>query len=354
MANITFMIGNGFDLACALKSAYTDTYDGYIQVESNSKAIAKFKRIIKRDKEDRDYKNWCDFEMALAEHARCFQCEADFIECVCDYTEYLAKHLEEERRKFISKYSGNPYLITRLSQEMRRSIENFYEGLTPNSVTAIQSALKLNERPLLHIRRYISFNYTDAFDQILDMPSPFAHEPAFDSAKKRSSSVMHIHGKLSGNESGVILGVDNVSQISNLSYKLSDDGKRCIVKPIMTDYMDDKRKNETMQIVKGSDVICIYGWSLGESDLTWKNVIAEWLRMDNKHQLVYYKHAHASVDRHLHAFALKAVENKAKNELAKKLFGDDESVNIVEQQIHIPVGYDIFNFGAYLGGTTKT
>ena len=47
MASITFMIGNGFDLACGLKSRYTDTYEGYVSSDSSSPVIEKFKKKTK-------------------------------------------------------------------------------------------------------------------------------------------------------------------------------------------------------------------------------------------------------------------------------------------------------------------
>ena len=340
MGRLTFMIGNGFDLACGLNSRFEDTYDGYVHTASSSKAIKKFKGII-----DANLGNWSDFEMALAKYAQCFQDEAELVECVCDYTEYLTKHLIKEQEDFVSKHMDNSFLAEILSNEMQRSLslENFYGGLTRNSEIAIQSALRLDEKPLLTSRRYVSFNYTDVFDRILDMLPPIEPAPVFNSSKPQKPSVLHIHGKLS--KGGVILGLDNEVQISGLPYNLSDNGKMCLVKPTMTDNSDHERKSKTLRIIKESDVICIYGLSLGESDLTWKNAIAEWLRADATHQLVYYEFTLSQkANTTLHSYVLKMTENKAKYDLAQKLFGDNLPNAIVESQIHIPVGYNIFNF----------
>ena len=39
---ITFLVGNGFDLACGLKTKYTDVYEKYCVTESSNENIKNF------------------------------------------------------------------------------------------------------------------------------------------------------------------------------------------------------------------------------------------------------------------------------------------------------------------------
>lgn len=45
--NITFMIGNGFDLHLGMKTRFTDMYEGYIQSPSEDIVIQRFKEDLK-------------------------------------------------------------------------------------------------------------------------------------------------------------------------------------------------------------------------------------------------------------------------------------------------------------------
>lgn len=45
--NITFMIGNGFDLHLGMKTRFIDMYDGYIKSASKDDVIRNFKKHLK-------------------------------------------------------------------------------------------------------------------------------------------------------------------------------------------------------------------------------------------------------------------------------------------------------------------
>ena len=47
MSNVLFLIGNGFDLNCGLKSRYIDAYNYYCsKTSNNSEVIKKFKKEL--------------------------------------------------------------------------------------------------------------------------------------------------------------------------------------------------------------------------------------------------------------------------------------------------------------------
>ena len=61
--NITYIIGNGFDVNLGLKTRYQDFYDYYQNQPSPSEEVKQLKAHIDRNKE-----NWADLELALGEY----------------------------------------------------------------------------------------------------------------------------------------------------------------------------------------------------------------------------------------------------------------------------------------------
>ena len=335
MANITFLIGNGFDCACGLKSRYLDTYDGYIKSESATKRIADFKKII-----EKNIATWADFEMKLAEYAHTFNNESELIECICDYKEYLNTYLLQEQQRFLGFGKGIGSVESAVRLEMAKSLFYFFEGLIPNDKQAVLSAL--NDARAIYYQ-FISFNYTTVFDELIS--DVFSHDELASLSKKSISHypVIHIHGRLNND---VVLGVDNESQLSEVQYSLSSRGKRNILKPDFIDQYDTQRKKNALMCIQSSTVICAYGVSLGESDLSWRKALAEWL-FDRSHHLVYYRHSLSSKRYPATAITQKMDdEEDYKEVLIKTLFGEEISDDLHEQlakQIHIPVGTNIFN-----------
>lgn len=47
-----FLIGNGFDVNCGMKTRYTDVYNGYVKEETATKNLQRFKETISGDIEN--------------------------------------------------------------------------------------------------------------------------------------------------------------------------------------------------------------------------------------------------------------------------------------------------------------
>ena len=342
MATITFMIGNGFDLACGLKSKYKDTYEGYIASESKSQTIAVFKETI-----ESDIPTWADFEMQLAKYAKDLKSEDDLVLCQRDYDEYLNDYLKEEQQRFWDHFGFLLNSDNAVLREMIRSLTTFYHGLTQNDIQTIITVLQSDAH--LHLNsadtsyNFISFNYTNIFDRLLDAASDLKKNKNHDYGFY-NTGVIHIHGIIGED---VTLGVDNETQLSNLPYSVSFRTKRAVIKPIAVQSFNRSRVTDAELIIRNSNVICVYGLSLGESDLTWRKALATWLKTD-KHHLVYYKHEYMQYVYHSAAITEKMdVEDDCKETLLSLLYTEtlesDEKEEILTR-IHIPVGYKIFDF----------
>ena len=321
--NITFLIGNGFDLRMGMKTRFADMYEGYIAQDSATDTIRKFKEMLEADAPN--YITWGDFEMAMAEKAKEFEDEDSFIECLRDFKLYMVSHLEKEQQRFQSRTAVGKDVRGRCIDETTKSIEKFYTGLRPNVVNEF-IRLGANSNPEY---RFVSFNYTNAFDYVL---SPFAGE------------VIHIHGRLG---SDIVLGADNIGQVTDLPYKTTKRFERAFIKPEFNKIYDNSRFKKAKSIIDGSDIICIYGMSLGKSDLSWTKQLKNWLLAHKNNHLVYFVYDEHEFNKSNWDAIIDEEENRIASLLGKICESGDEMSQIFDQ-VHIPVGYDIFGVDAIL------
>ena len=61
---ITFLVGNGFDISLGLQSSYSSFNKWYCNLDSDKKHILDFRKEIKDDIKNGG-RNWSDFERAL-------------------------------------------------------------------------------------------------------------------------------------------------------------------------------------------------------------------------------------------------------------------------------------------------
>ena len=320
---ITFILGNGLDLGLGMKTKYTDVYDDYIKSPSASDIIAHFKEELK-SKANNNYENWSDFEMGMAAYAKTLETENELIECVRDFKGFMVAHLKEENAKII-KQLGDIANHRDFYTELDRSLNVFYGGLIPNDTMLIKSLIGENDV----VRNYITFNYTMSLDAILSINS-----------KNRliyENAPIHIHGKLGED---VVLGVDDPDQLMGTKYNITRKVERAFVKTLFNKQFDNARVENAKKAIMDSSIICVYGFSMGESDNTWVWLLSDWLEKDKNHHLVFYKHNTPIIDPHNYD-QIMDVEDEFKVQLLKKLQIDDDSVL---GQIHIPIGKKLFNF----------
>ena len=317
--NILFIIGNGFDLGLGMKTRYADMYDSYISSPSRSDTIRKFKEYIANDEK---YNNWSDFEMAMARHAYIFNSENEFIECMRDFKKHMVAHLQAEYESIskILEHTSNDDL----KFNMLESLQNFEAGLIPNHLRTVQT-LK-DEYPISF--SFLSFNYTYTLDTLLRRAGIGAIP-------------LHIHGTL---DNDVVLGVDGEQQIKAKFYETTRKTQRAFVKPKFNEAFDTERLEKAKNMIMSSDMICSYGFSYGESDRMWLDLIAQWLMVDERHHLISFQYDNNSYDK-FNSDILMETEEEKKQLLFYKLFSFNvEEDSPVFDQIHIPVGFDIFNF----------
>ena len=324
--NTTFMIGNGFDLRLGMKTRFTDMYDEYIKSESASLVIENFKNMIKTDAPN-GYSTWGDFEMAMGKSISNFETEEDFISCIRDFKSFMVAYLREEENKFLENIPAGESKIL-LSRELQSSMDNFYNGQTPN----VQYAINKIREETFDDCSFITFNYTKVLDEIIKI--------YISQTKRRIDNLIHIHGKL---DADVVLGINDVTQLGNHKFNFTKKLFRAFIKPLFNNAYDEQRVIDASDTISKSDVICIYGMSLGESDEMWVEKIYNWLAQNNNHHLIYYKYSEKRFNR-LNSDEIMDEEDERVEELIGRLCKGRERKEEFYNQIHIPVEFDIFDF----------
>lgn len=320
---VTFLIGNGFDLSLGMKTRYTDMYDSYIKSKSKSTVIEKFKKDLQKE-EYNHYGNWSDFEMGMAEYAKTFSSEDDFVECIRDFKGHMVKHLKKEEERILELINDDSYAI-RLIKTLQHSLDSFYYGLTQNDMNRLSRIVHNNKTD----NNYITFNYTSTLEAFFELRAK--HHKLF------TSPPIHIHGKLNKD---VVLGIDNTEQLNGIQFSLTRKGGRAFVKTLFNEQYDNERVENAKRVISQSSIVCVYGFSMGESDKTWNDLLANWLIESPDHHLVVYQYDNNEYN-YYNYDEIMDIEDERRFELLKKLRINNATVF---NQIHIPVGNDIFDF----------
>lgn len=310
------ILGNGFDKNCGLKTSYTDVYQEYVTTPSSSATIQKFKNEIQND-----FENWSDFEIGMAKYAQSLSSEAEIIECVTDFDYFIHEYLKRVQSEFFDEFSKletNKNCIT----EFIDSIKTMGYGVSHNCDNLLTSLDIPNPFRL----GCISFNYTEIFDRFLSY------------SNINYPGTIHVHGKLGDDP---ILGVDRESQL-DLKFPISDNLKRSFIKPFFNDEYDSTRVRTAREMIESAKIIFVYGASLGESDLSWRELLGTWLQKDSNNHLFFYDYKNTSKTFRTAPERLN-YELAQKRELLKDWKLDDKDQML--SQIHLPCGRNIFNVG---------
>lgn len=310
------IIGNGFDRHCGLKTSYLNVYDKYCETDSANPLIKKFKDDIKSDKA-----NWSDFELNMSKYAKEFDSEDGFIECLNDFASFMNQYLIDEQHRYIDYWKKTKSHVNTINSFID-SLNRLGYGVTHK----IDNILPNNISQIIHSLGFLSFNYTKVFDDILRIS--FNKQPY--------NNPIHINGLLGDDP---ILGMDREEQL-DVKFKISEKFKLYFIKPYFNDIYDSDRIESALNMINNADNIFVYGASLGESDLSWREVLVNWLCDSENHHLFLYLHRN---------------ENKTFSYSPQKIdYELSEKMRIINEwnikredfsidRLHIPCGIKLFN-----------
>lgn len=287
MPNISFLIGNGFDINIGLKTKFTDVKKEYLKLDSKDPRINNFKEVLKRDHE-----NWSDFETAMGKYTEKFNRDNKevYIFQIESFLEVLINKFEKEEARI--DYTGNKdhiYLV------FKESLTEFYNYLSEKSKLILRPFIRAINDTQEYIYNFIIFNYTNVLEKCLEniksengklnLRTIPIHNISHQ-VKDKIGKILHVHGTLQENP---ILGVDNKEQILNSELADDKEFQWDIIKTKINEELEENYDIEAKNIISNSSIICIFGMSIGITDKTWWSNIFEWLKTEqNRHLVIFY------------------------------------------------------------------
>lgn len=259
--NVLFILGNGFDINLGLKTRYQDFYDTYSKSHNDNDAIMRLKKHIGKNTDG----YWSDLELALGEYTNEFKCIEDFDEVVDDIKSSLSSYLEKVETDF-SNFNVD---IKRFLYDL----VSFEEYLIPTDQDKVLQLKKKFKDHNWHTE-IVTFNYTNIVEQLNDDVEGDLIGHQYNSNLKNilNKNVIHIHGLVSD---GMILGVNDLSQVSNTELHDNIDIEESIVKPKCNEANGDKSDFYFNTKIEKANIICAFGLSFGDSDKIWWEKIGE-------------------------------------------------------------------------------
>jgi hypothetical protein len=333
--NVTFLIGNGFDLACGLKTSYRDFLKYYMNVTSDSNNITHFKETISMDLD-----TWADAEIAFGKYTEKYDSDnvSAFRECYDDFVNQLSTYLGQQEKRF-----NIDNLARGACAAFERGLLYFDSFLTEDSKDKL---LELYEWEPFDERLFnvLTFNYTRVFEELYNRIQD-EEDPAMPSKLINSHScenylldVVYVHGDR--RKLPLVFGVDNTDQISNPSFRALPRFVRSIVKPDGNKHLRKRIFNQCNEIINESSIICVYGMSIGLTDSIWWEVILNWLRKNHTHQLIQYVYAPKCIRDSVGSYA-DALDDCREHLYSRLLLSSAESSDF-RDQIHIELNVDLF------------
>lgn len=332
--NITFLLGNGFDIGIGLPTRYEDFYQEYCEPQDDDhENIQLFKEMLKKRNEDEVKRiiDWADFEKAFGEHSndpgikdkRAYLARfEDFVETFNAYLENVESYVDYSDADTIAK-------------TMDTAVKSFHHIRTADK-NAIDRFI--NQFGSERVYNFVTFNYTRTADNCVDA---FRQVIKTDRTR-RIGSITHIHGFIDQN---MIVGVNDESQILNEKFSSDPEVVRELVKPQQNANSRTAYEDAMISAINGSHIICTYGMSIGETDKKWWNKVSSWLLGDSKRILVILVHESKYNPRFPHQ------QDRFIRPILEKFLSfsslSDADKKKIEDRIFVGVNNDVFAMNLY-------
>lgn len=324
--NLTFFIGNGFDIRNGLPTRYSDFYK-----EINNKSGNMIYKDIESNKE-----NWSDFELGLGKLTISKKVNTDIEEFIESYNEVL-----DDLDKYIKKCEDMISVVdaVKLNNSFLNDITKVFQNLKQTEKNRIQILMGLGAGININ---FIDFNYTSLLDKCIGNKHNFRK----DDKNYYLKTNVHIHGTV---DSYPIVGVDNRNQINEswLGYHAIEN----MLKPEIIKKIGYGAYDKTKEIIEKSDVIYIFGSSLGDTDRTWWIQILNWLHASSERALVIDQYGFNEEEK-INAVRYISEKEKIKDNFVKYA-STERDINRVYNQIFITNNDKLFDFSEYITKKNK-
>jgi len=326
--NITFLIGNGFDRNLGLDTTYSQFVKYYKNIPTSSENLKIFQNYISENEE-----LWSNAEIAMGKYTGELKAgaAAAFSECHTDFCEQLAQYLKKQESRI--NYETNFNSISSAFSNINSITQVF-----PTQERALLDEIIKKHRGENTTFNFVCFNYTRTLDECLNIVKENSevlgkHQNGSTVHNHKLGEVCHVHGTV---EKEMVFGVNDDSQISKIDIFDCEDGdlyKNMLIKIQANASYLENTDTKAAQLIQNSQIIYIYGMSIGDTDKLWWDRICTWLSGSLERHLIIQKYdmpVKGVVSTNYQVF-----ERKCKQNFTKHYTAEQTVKNNIEKRIHV-------------------
>lgn len=303
--NVTLIIGNGFDLNMGLPTSYSDFYQYYLKVDSPVSGADFIKQKIKDAP-----KNWADLEKSMGDIT------VEYSDNVMEF-DAVFENVRNELEKYLK--AVDVYDIPKLNIFTSRflrdilEVDRYLDNKPKREYREFVKSMNINDVVL----NVVNFNYTSTIEKIKELNSSLN----FEQKKIQFGNIVHVHQDLNA---GIIMGVNDKSQIANEAFRKSFDIQSMMIKPFINEEFAAGNDEKCVELINVADVIVLFGTSFGDTDRKWWDVVA--YSVNNRSQRIVFCPFEAEASQPLHETDIIRKIRNFKVSLAKNLVPDQTSM----------------------------
>jgi len=330
--NITFLIGNGFDLNLGLNTRYKDFTKVYKEYSQNdSRGITCLKDHIRNDKTS---VLWSNAEIAFGKSTKQFRERGlnadDFCDSHDDFCNCLADYLSKEQKKidFIK-------LKPQIARGFTTAIKNYTNGFREVEEQELTKTINTFAKGFTY--NFINFNYTNTLNKCIE-----AVRSVKDILGTRRVSnydytnsigkVIHVHGTITRS---MVFGVNDTTQIedSSIFNGYGEEFINSIIKQKANEINRENIDQKAFEILTSSDIIYVYGMSIGITDKLWWERICQLMKEKNNLHLII--HVFDAPKPRLSMRPVITFEKQKRKEFTSFVDLDEKEIENITKRIHI-------------------
>lgn len=323
---ITHIIGNGFDINQGIPTSYAHFYEYYLQLVPDAKetdAVKQFRNQMYSDLKNKRTDLWSDMELALGRVTKDYKEPNDFETAYMDVYNHLMEYIDKAYKYSKVEQFDNP--TTTLYQDLMKP----WLHLLPRDTVTIEQSIRNNTENHINV---LSFNYTDTFNRLAELKKHeggvLGMEPH---TKYYYGGCKHIHHSIDTKD--IILGVDNEQQIANSDLASIDSIRNILVKPQTNRELGTLIDRDCLEVISKSDMISLYGVSLGATDHTWWTEIGKRIKKNSDVIVLYFPFVNGIEQ--LAEIQKPTLRNNKKRELMDAFGIDKSNYKIFENRIFV-------------------
>lgn len=281
--SVCIIVGNGFDLAAGLGTSTEAFVTKFAERHINDDSPAG--RLAAQIKSDGP-KSWADFEWKIGEYAAIVESNADTA-----VEEYIAAKsvLEMDLVEFIKEREGrlDSDKVEKAAEACISSVCDWVGALTRLDRQRVWGQFSV---PLSFDINFVTLNYTCLLDKMFESQKSSATVPYSAESVEgyQLGRCVHAHGNLADN---AICGVDNPTQIQSDRLAGDDGVQETVVKSATQRMFGSLDDADSRALIRASEVIMVYGCSMGATDARWWKAVIEQLRSSaSKRFIVLFSH----------------------------------------------------------------